>query len=203
VLIAGANAIMNCKDCLPLISSYVDDELSEPQAAPLRQHLMDCPACRRALQGERSFKRWFEPRPEPVAVPEGFAARVARRAFAGDEGSGAGWDSAVAEDASRAGETPVLQFVLRATAVAAGLLLVLSISIFSTRLPDGGNVHGQRVNDKEDVLEALDALKDPAGGPEALDGPSALRDMAEAPGADSEPGGPGDEALRKEAPKER
>lgn len=196
---------MNCKDCLPLISSYVDDELSEPQAAPLRQHLMDCPACRRALQGEKSFKRWFEPRSEPVAVPAGFAARVARRAFAGDEGSGAGWGSATAEDPTRQGETPVLQFVLWATAIAAGLLLVLSISIFSTRLPDGGNVHGQRLNDKEDVLQRLDALDDPAASPGAQQSPSALRDMTATPEAEgeAEPEGGDGQARPGEEPRER
>ena len=39
----------------------------------------------RRFQEEKSFQSWFVPS-EAVAVPEGFAARVARRAFAGDSG---------------------------------------------------------------------------------------------------------------------
>ena len=51
---------MNCKECLPLITGYLDGELSELQAAPLRQHLMDCRTCRKSLASEKSLKRWFD-----------------------------------------------------------------------------------------------------------------------------------------------
>ena len=129
---------MNCKECLPLIPSYLDEELSEAQAAPLRQHLMDCRLCRKALSGERAFKRWFEHEPVvEVAVPDGFAARVARRAFAGDTGVRED-DVAIAEVHTT--ETPLLQFVLRATAIAAGILLLVSAVIFRTHIPASTNM---------------------------------------------------------------
>ena len=71
---------MQCTDASRLISSYLDGELSEAQAAPLRKHLLACQRCRAEAQGEKNLKRWFVTA-DPVAVPEGFAARVARRAF--------------------------------------------------------------------------------------------------------------------------
>lgn len=181
--------MMNCKDCLPLIPSYVDEELSEPQAAPLRQHLMDCRMCRRALSAEKSFKRWFEIEPElDVAVPAGFAERVARRAFAGDLGSEDSFESsrevAASSEPIPEQETPIFQFVLRSTAIAAGLLLVVSVLIFSTRVPDGTNVHGKSGLDSlEELDRRSDERQDPAISPGVEVDPnakSALMDMAEA-----------------------
>ena len=71
---------MQCDDVLPLIAGYLDGELSEAQSGPVRQHLLDCPACRQVTQDQKALKSWFRPT-APVAAPEGFAARVARRAF--------------------------------------------------------------------------------------------------------------------------
>lgn len=178
---------MNCKDSQRLIPSYVDDELSEPQAAPLRQHLMDCRICRRSLLGEKAFKRWFDVEVEPeMSVPTGFAERVARRAFAGDEGSDAHSNERVTREASEATETPIYQFVLRATAMAAGLLLVVSLGIFSTRLPDGNGVKAVRALDMPELLENMESLNDPAATPglnSSNPGGSALQDMAEEVGS--------------------
>ena len=174
---------MNCKDCLPLIPSYVDEELSEAQAAPLRQHLMDCRICRKALLGEKAFKRWFDfDLASDVAVPDGFAERVARRAFAGDGGSALAFESSAAGFDEDDSSQPILQFVLRATAIAAGLLLVVSVLTFSTRLPDGSNVHGTTtILEKDQILKELELLADPAssvGLPQAEPGKSGLKDMS-------------------------
>ena len=73
-----------CGDVSALVPGYLDGELSEEQAAPLRRHLLSCPDCRAAAQDLTSLRRWF-PAPEPAGVPAGFAARVARAAFAGVE----------------------------------------------------------------------------------------------------------------------
>ena len=75
-----------CDDARALVPSYLDGELSEAQASPLRAHLLDCPACRGVAKEGKALRRWFEFEPAPVSVPAGFAARVARRAFAGDPG---------------------------------------------------------------------------------------------------------------------
>jgi len=114
---------MECQNARSMIPSYCDGELSEAQAGPLRQHLLDCQPCRGSAQDLKNLKRWFAA-PAIVAVPDGFAARVARRAFQGDTGelvadaSGA----AVEQDGGR-----LLRFVLACTAVAAAVLLVLAI----------------------------------------------------------------------------
>ncbi|TAJ16410.1 MAG: zf-HC2 domain-containing protein, partial [Planctomycetota bacterium] len=66
---------LGCAAALELVPGYLDEELSEEQAAPLRRHLLACHACREHAQAERALHRWFVPS-APVAVPEGFAARV-------------------------------------------------------------------------------------------------------------------------------
>ena len=76
----------SCDRMKTLLSSYVDGELSEEQSAPLRTHLLECRACREATQESKVIRRWFTEAQEPAEVPQGFAARVARRAFAGDPG---------------------------------------------------------------------------------------------------------------------
>jgi anti-sigma factor RsiW len=43
---------MECHDARSLIQSYLDGELSQAQAAPLRTHLLDCQPCRAGAQDE-------------------------------------------------------------------------------------------------------------------------------------------------------
>ena len=50
---------LDCRNALPLVPLFVDGELSEAQAAPLRQHLMECPGCRAAASEEKALKRWI------------------------------------------------------------------------------------------------------------------------------------------------
>ena len=68
---------MECIEARPLIPSYLDGELSEAQARPLRKHLLDCPECRSGAQGEKNLKRWFV-QEEPVA-PNGALGLQAQR----------------------------------------------------------------------------------------------------------------------------
>jgi anti-sigma factor RsiW len=123
-----------CADARPLVSAYLDDELSADRASPLRQHLIECAECRSATQGHKAQRQWFQPTPD-VAVPAGFASRVARRAFQGDQGE-------VHVQASEHPQAlaPVLPFVLRMTAAAALLLLVISVALRSVEIPTGGNL---------------------------------------------------------------
>ena len=169
---------MNCKECLPLIPGYLDGELSEAQAAPLRQHLMDCRSCRRALSSEKSLKRWFAFEDALEAeVPAGFAERVARRAFAGDTGepaaSPSGGGRLVALTGGAVQVDPGLQdFLLRATAAAAVLLLVASAWMRSVRVPDGGRMSAAEPEQTvQQLLEEADALNaaEEAEGPEVPD----------------------------------
>jgi hypothetical protein len=152
---------MNCKECLPLIPGYLDEELSERQSASLRQHLMDCPSCRKELGGEKSLRRWFEfEEAGSATVPAGFAQRVARRAFAGDTGELA---SEVAHSAgaarARDEEGALLRFVLHATAAAAVLLLVLSAWMRNVNLPDSDHMSAAEPTESvEQLVQQADRL---------------------------------------------
>ena len=170
---------MECQQSQSLIPSYLDGELSEALAAPLRKHLLDCQPCRAGAQGEKNQKRWFSAK-VPVSVPKGFAARVARRAFAGDTGESeveimpAGTGGVFARSASsnrvafpgshghpeRGGsEDHLLRFVLQATAAAALLVLVLSIALRSLSLPAGSNLRAADGRNEIGVEKALERLE--------------------------------------------
>jgi anti-sigma factor RsiW len=150
---------ISCDAARPLVPSYLDGELSEAQASPLRAHLLDCPACREVAKEGKSLQRWFEAEPDPIPVPAGFAARVARRAFAGDPGL------LVPEPPAVRQRRPLLPFLLVATAIAAAVLLVLAVAIQRQSLP--------RTN-------GLDALP---SRPPWLDAPASDSQPAEAPSA--------------------
>lgn len=155
---------MECTNAGRLISSYLDGELSEAQAAPLRKHLLACQPCRAAAQGEKNLKRWFVASPA-VAVPQDFASRVARRAFAGDRGAGErgagergdGFVPAAAPVA-RPSEDRTLRFVLQVTALAATLLVVAAIALSSLKLPSGNRLAAENQPTLEQALEGLDRL---------------------------------------------
>jgi anti-sigma factor RsiW len=131
---------ISCDDARALVPSYVDGELSEAQASPLRNHLFDCPACRGTATEGRVLRRWFEAaRQEVVSIPAGFAARVARRAFAGDPGLLVPVE-APPPFASRRSQ---LGFLLAACAVAAAVLLVLALAIQNQNLPETNRLDAQ------------------------------------------------------------
>jgi anti-sigma factor RsiW len=79
---------MNCSEIERLIARYADDAgaLSDVQRQHLESHLESCDACRVALGEQRQVARALGARPQ-VAVPPGFAARVA----AGIDAEGEGW----------------------------------------------------------------------------------------------------------------
>lgn len=160
---------MQCNQTQTLIPSYLDGELSEAQAAPLRKHLLDCQPCRAAAQGGKALKRWFV-EDEPMAIPAGFAARVARRAFAGDTGTGEAFTTTATvaagpardEDGRENGREGgrLLHFVLWTTAAAAGLLLTLSIGLRDLTLPGTRNVQADSTPEQLSVDQALEKLDD-------------------------------------------
>jgi anti-sigma factor RsiW len=80
---------MNCDRSKALVSVYVDGELSEELAGPLRRHLMECAECRASVSEAKAMASWFVPG-AAIDVPEGFAARVARLAASGAGAPGAG-----------------------------------------------------------------------------------------------------------------
>jgi len=157
---------MECHDARSLIQSYLDGELSQAQAAPLRAHLLDCQPCRAGAQDEKNLKRWFVA-PQTPAIPQGFAARVARAAVQGEPlprrsrltalpGSRVSGATPVGADR----EGGMLRFVLACTAAAALLLFTLALGIRTLSLPQTNQL---AADDREEVqldkvLEELDQL---------------------------------------------
>lgn len=64
-----------CEEFAALLDSYVDGELSAGEAARVREHLANCPGCRRYVDDALAIRAAF-PDAEETAVPEGFAAGV-------------------------------------------------------------------------------------------------------------------------------
>ncbi|MEM1448246.1 MAG: zf-HC2 domain-containing protein [Planctomycetota bacterium] len=167
------DATMRCDVVLALVPTFVDGEVTESVASSVREHLKDCRSCRAAVQEERSLRQWFVPT-EDVEVPDGFAARVARRAFAGDEGLApvapntfdpeAGYSEAgVLVPFATAGATAgalavrdghgLLAFSRTLVAAAAAAMVAVTLIIAS-----GGHPASQGLGASQDLDEALEAL---------------------------------------------
>jgi anti-sigma factor RsiW len=142
---------MDCRTASALIAGYVDGELSEAQASPLRQHLLSCAGCRSLAQDSKTLKGWFVP-DAAVPVPPGFASRVARRAFAGDRGRE--W---AREGEAFTGERNVRTLVLGLTALAASLLIAVSLLLGTMQRPQTGDLWADDLS-REAVIERLDEL---------------------------------------------
>jgi hypothetical protein len=144
-----------CQDALPLVPSYLDGELTEARAGLLRKHLLDCSICRNSAQDSKSLSRWFvTPQRLEFAPPTGFAARVARRAFAGDVGSNPELELAQPRESGR-----LLQFVLALTAVAAAVMLVAAVAMRTQHLPNANHLEAATPPASVDsVLLRLDEL---------------------------------------------
>jgi len=152
----------DCGRAAPLIPAWADGELSEAQSAPLREHLIDCRDCRGSMQELRSLSRWFAAGDAAALVPPGFAARVARRAFAGDTG-----ERGSVAPGERVGERRTLDFVLGLTALAAAAVIALALGLRARDLPSGENLHADdrtRLTTDE-ILERLDDLELPVAQP--------------------------------------
>ena len=141
------NMEFSCQEAVPMIGAYLDGELSPARAALLRPHLLECSACRNAAADGRSLQRWFAPLRESaesgelaVAVPSGFSARVARRAFAGDRGEREERGDWAERAAPAREEGRILPFVLRLTAVAAAAALLFALGVQLASRPQSPNL---------------------------------------------------------------
>jgi len=152
----------DCQTYRALVPGYADGELSEEQAAPLRQHLLSCNACRNAVQDLDHVGRWFPREPE-LEVPEGFAARVAAAAFAGAEPVARPRPRAQQRPAAAAApdaEPRLMGFVLTLTSVAAGVLLTLALLMAREDEPQGTQMSAEPL---PAILQELDRLNGERG----------------------------------------
>lgn len=125
---------IQCDVVLALVPTFVDNEVAQSVGGTVRRHLMDCPSCRTAVQEEQTMRQWFVPGPE-IEVPDGFAAHVARRAFAGDVGQA----PVSLQQAAKAPEQPsgrVLAFSRALVAVAAGGLVAVTLVLAGNGRPE-------------------------------------------------------------------
>lgn len=147
----------DCQTYSALVPGYADGELSEEQAAPLRQHLLSCNTCRNEVQELGRVSRWFPDQGAP-AVPAGFAARVAAAAFAGEQPGlrrAAPRPSAAAPAEQPSEEPRVLAFVLTLTSVAAGVLLTMALLLAQKGEPQGQSLSAEPL---PTILQELDRL---------------------------------------------
>ena len=162
---------LSCKDARGMVGAYVDGELSEAQASVLRQHLLACVACRSSTQDLKSLKRWFaaEALEQPAAVPTGFAARVTRRAFAGDTGERhASPATALQPQVTTVGAPVGLSspggrlhsFVIGMTGLAAAAAIVAALAIQAQKRPAERDLRADdnAIPSTSELIDELDAL---------------------------------------------
>ena len=156
---------MNCNDAHTLIGPYLDGELSETQAAPLRRHLLACVGCRTGVQEHKDLQRWFV-EPAVNAVPRGFAARVAQAAFApatsvAHAPQAVRAPAVLVPAAAPEQDNRLLRYVLTLTSVAAAATILVVLAARDNRLPDGDGLRAaERPQISMDTaLERLEALQ--------------------------------------------
>jgi len=161
---------IDCERVLALAPTYVDGEVrSEATASAVRRHLIDCASCRAAVQDETTLRQWFVPT-EEVEVPAGFAARVARRAFAGDTGASSDAGERVHELRPVAPSPAALEerrrfadFAIALTAVAAAALILVTLMIASDKRAgvdaNSGLSAGPQLDEQIRQLEILNGVE--------------------------------------------
>ena len=170
---------IQCEVVLALVPTFVDDEVTDGVGGTVRRHLMDCPACRTAVQEEQTLRQWFVAGPE-VGVPEGFAARVARRALAGDVGHIPAIAPQLSIPSEPHAEVPsarpagrVLAFSRALVAVAAAGLVVTTLLLSDGSRPEVSGLDAGKglqealteLDEENQRLELeLEAASTPAGG---------------------------------------
>lgn len=163
----STNQPTKCTEQTALVPGYLDGELSEAQAAPLRRHLLSCPSCRRGATDLTNLKRWAHAAipTDQLEIPAGFAARVAQAAFHGGHTQGQASPQQSAPATAEAQipldrpETSIQSFVLGLTTIAAALLISLSFFLGVQDQPRGSNLSAQPMPDLlPEVLRELDEL---------------------------------------------
>lgn len=66
---------MDCDGVELVLELWGDGELDRVRGEQVREHLLECPACRETYRDQRNLRRWIV-RPDAPAVPEDFAQRV-------------------------------------------------------------------------------------------------------------------------------
>ena len=70
---------MNCQNCEPLLSGYLDFELDLPTSLQVEQHLQECESCRAAFERQQQLQRRIEAAEPAYPLPDSVRARVTRK----------------------------------------------------------------------------------------------------------------------------
>jgi anti-sigma factor RsiW len=158
---------MRCRDVQSRLSAFHDGELGRSEQEAVRNHLMDCPACRARATELRSISRWLAPEAAP-ASSAGFTQSVLARIRAGE-----GLDDLGVSEERRAARS------LRWLSLAAGLLLTaggvfLAMPGPGSRGSSGdGTLDAAAANDIDKEIERNNALARAAWSPFVASKPAA------------------------------
>jgi mycothiol system anti-sigma-R factor len=68
--------VINCRDCLTVLNSFIDRELSDEDIVTVRQHLDECRGCLHLYQFQESVRRLVRVRCLEQSAPESLRARI-------------------------------------------------------------------------------------------------------------------------------
>ena len=74
---------MNCQNCEPLLSGYIDFELDLPTSLQVAQHLQECESCRAAFERQQQLQQRIEAAEPAYRLPDSVRARLTRKLRAG------------------------------------------------------------------------------------------------------------------------
>jgi mycothiol system anti-sigma-R factor len=67
---------INCQDCVQVLNTYIDRELSDDDIVQVREHLVQCGGCLHLYQFEESLRRLVRVRCQEQSAPETLRVRV-------------------------------------------------------------------------------------------------------------------------------
>ncbi len=71
--------MINCGDCVQVLNSYIDRELSDDDIVTVREHLVECGGCLHVYRFEESLRRLVRLRCQEQSAPETLRVRITMR----------------------------------------------------------------------------------------------------------------------------
>jgi mycothiol system anti-sigma-R factor len=68
--------MINCRDCVQVLNTYIDRELSDEDILQVREHLVECGGCLHVYRFEESVRRLVRVRCQEQSAPDGLRARI-------------------------------------------------------------------------------------------------------------------------------
>lgn len=68
--------MINCRNCLQALNSYIDRELSDDDIVEVRQHLEACGGCLHLYQFQESLRQLVRVRCQETSAPDSLRARI-------------------------------------------------------------------------------------------------------------------------------